>query len=252
MRHTIDLIFVLTHKEMKIRYKSSVFGYVWSIAQPLAFAFVFYVAFKIVMRIDMEDYALFLIAGLFPWQWFNNSVTAAPMVFLGNASIIKKVNFPRNVTILATVLQDMIHFVLSIPVLVLFIYIYGHSPAYLAWLYGIPLLLAVQLLMVYGVAVLIASINLFFRDLERLTIILMTFMFYFTPVLYSVEMIPREYLHLVNLNPVAPLMISWRELILHGALDPASFFISLGYAVLFFLIGHGVYRSLAWRFAEVL
>ena len=129
VQHYIDLITVLTQKELKVRYKSSVFGYLWSIGHPLAFAFVFFIAFKVVMKIEMEDYALFLIAGLFPWQWFSNSVNLSPMAFLGNASLIKKINFPRNVIPFAMVLQDMIHFLLSIPVIVLFTYLYHKSPA---------------------------------------------------------------------------------------------------------------------------
>src|SRR4030042_1176813 len=107
IQHYIDLITILTQKEMKVRYKSTFFGYIWSIAHPLAFAFVFFMAFKVVMRIQMEGYAVFLIAGLFPWQWFSNSVNASPMVFLSNASIIKKVNFPRDIIPFAIVLQDM-------------------------------------------------------------------------------------------------------------------------------------------------
>jgi len=134
-QHYIDLMIVLTQKELKVKYKSSFLGYLWSIAHPLAFALVFLVAFKIIMRIEIEDYALFLIAGLFPWQWFSNSVNASPLVFLGNASIIKKVNFPRNLMPFTQVFQDMIHFILAIPVIVLFLFIYRKSPSF-SWLYG--------------------------------------------------------------------------------------------------------------------
>jgi lipopolysaccharide transport system permease protein len=143
IQYYIDLITVFAQKEMKVRYKNSFLGYFWSIGHPLAFAFVFFIAFKIVMKIQMENYALFLIAGLFPWQWFSNSVNASPTVFLGNASIIKKVNFPRNMLPFVTVLQDMIHFILSIPVIVLFLFLYQKSPS-LSWIYGIPLLLGIQ------------------------------------------------------------------------------------------------------------
>lgn len=251
IQHSIDLITVLTQKEIKVRYKSSVFGYLWSIGHPLAFAFVFFIAFKVVMKIQMEDYALFLIAGLFPWQWFSNSVNAAPMVFLGNASIIKKVNFPRNIIPFTTVLQDMIHFILAIPVIVLFLFLYHKMPS-LTWLYGIPLLLGVQFLMTYGISLMVSSINLFFRDLERLTVIFTTLLFYFTPIIYPETMIPEKYKPLINLNPLAPLMISWRNLFLNGQLEPASLMVSLAYSIFAFMIGYFVYRKLSWRFAEVL
>ncbi len=251
IRHYIDLITVLTQKEIKVRYKSSVLGYLWSIGHPLAFAFVFFIAFKVVMKIQMEDYALFLIAGLFPWQWFANSVNVAPMVFLGNASIIKKVNFPRNIIPFTTVLQDMIHFVFSIPVIVLFIFIYHKSPSF-SWLYGIPILLGIQFLMTYGVSLIVSSINLFFRDLERLTVIFITLLFYFTPIIYPETMIPEKYKTLINLNPLAPLMISWRNLFLYGEIELPYLATSLLYALIALALGYIIYRKLSWKFAEVL
>jgi lipopolysaccharide transport system permease protein len=250
-QHYIDLITVFSQKELKVRYKNSYLGYLWSIAHPLAFAFVFFIAFKVVMKIKMEDYALFLIAGLFPWQWFANSVNASPMVFLGNASIIKKVNFPRNIVPFTTVLQDMIHFILSIPVIVLFMFIYNRSLS-LSWFYGIPFLLGIQFLMTYGISLIVSSINLFFRDLERLTAIFTTLLFYFTPIIYPETMIPEKYKPLINLNPLAPLMISWRNLFLKGQLESASLLICLSYSIFAFMIGFLIYRKLSWKFAEVL
>jgi lipopolysaccharide transport system permease protein len=251
LQQYVDLIKVVTQKELKVRYRSSVFGYMWSIGHPLAFAFVFFVAFKVVMKIQMKDYVLFLIAGLFPWQWFSNSVNLSPTVFLGNASLIKKVNFPRNVIPFAMVLQDMIHFLFSIPVIVLFIYIYQRSPD-LSWFYGVPLLLGIQFLMTYGFSLLISSLNLFFRDLERLISIFTTLLFYFTPIIYPETMIPERYQRLIYLNPLSALMTSWRNLFLNGTLDPVSLIVSLVYSGSVFLIGYTVYKKLSWKFAEVL
>lgn len=251
IQHYIDLITVLTQKEIKVRYKSSFFGYCWSIGHPLAFAIVFFIAFKVVMRIQVENYVLFLIAGLFPWQWFANSVNVSPMIFLANAPIIKKVNFPRNIIPLTIVLQDMIHFIMSIPVIVLFLFLYHKTPS-LTWLYGIPVLLGIQLLMTYGVSLMLSSINLFFRDLERMTIICTTFIFYFTPIIYPETMIPERYKHLIYFNPFALLMPSWRNLFLNGRLEPISLMVSLVYSIFGFMIGYLVYKKLSWKFAEVL
>lgn len=251
IQHYIDLITVLTQKEMKVRYKNSFLGYVWSILNPLAFAFIFFIIFKVVMRIQMENYTLFLITGLFPWQCFFNSVNMSPRVFLANASIIKKVNFPRNVALLAVVLQDMIHFILAIPVIVFFMVVYGKQPSF-SWFYGIPILLCIQLFMTYGITLAVSSINLFFRDLERLTAIFTMFLFYVTPIIYPETMIPAKYRYLIDLNPVAPLMISWRNLFLEGTLKLELLAISLAYGVAAYLTGYFIYKKLSWKFAEVL
>lgn len=251
-KHYRDLIVILTQKEVKVRYKSTLFGYIWSVAHPLAFAFVFFMAFKVVMRIQMEGYAVFLIAGLFPWQWLSNSVNASPMVFLGNASLIKKVNLPRNILPLTTVLQDMIHFLFSIPVIVLFLFIYHKSPSF-SWFYGIPVLLSIQLLMTYGLSLMISSVNLFIRDLERLTIIGTTLLFYFTPIIYPETMIPERFINLILfLNPLSSLMISWRTLFLDGTLGLLLVLVSFTYSLFIFTLGYLVYKKLSWKFAEVL
>lgn len=251
LRYYFDLISVLTRKELKVRYKNSLLGYIWSIANPLAFAFVYFIAFKVVMKIKMEDYSLFLIAGLFPWQWFSNSAIASTGVLLGNASVIKKVRFPRSVIPLAMVLQDMIHFLISVPVVIFFLFLFHKTPSF-AWIYGIPVLLSIQLLITFGFSLILSSVNLFFRDIERLVLIIITLMFYFTPIIYSESMIPAKYEYMVILNPLAFLMISWRNLFLKGTLDAYYLVISFLYALLFFLSGCLVYKKLSYRFAEVL
>ncbi|MFQ5442503.1 MAG: ABC transporter permease [Thermodesulfobacteriota bacterium] len=250
-QYIFDLILVLTQKEMKVRYKNNVLGYLWSIINPLAFALVFFIAFKVVMRVRMENYTLFLITGLFPWQWLSNSINSSPKCFISNAPIIKKVNFPRSAVILASVLQDTIHFLLAIPVIILFMFIYHKVPS-LKWLYGIPILLVVQFLFAYGISLVLASANLFFRDLERLTGILVFFVFYLTPIIYPAKMVPDDYKFLLNLNPVAPLIMSWRDLFIRGVVNPESIMISFLYGAALFMFGHLVYSRLSWKFAEVL
>jgi len=245
-----DLIFVLTQKEIKVRYKNTILGYFWSITNPLAFAVVFFVAFKIILRIQMEDYVLFLIAGLFPWQWFANSINASPTVLLGNASLIKKINFPRNIIPFAMVLQDMIHFVLSIPVIVLFMIIYHKTPS-LSWIYGIPLLLFIQFLMTYGLCLIVSAANLFFRDIARFTDIFMTLLFYFTPIIYPETMVPSQH-SWIFFTPASALMISWRNLFMNGSLEMNALAISFGYSLLSFSIGHLVFKKLSRKFGEVL
>jgi lipopolysaccharide transport system permease protein len=251
MNHYWDLLFVLTRKDLKVRYNNNVLGYAWSIANPLAFALVFYIAFKVFMRIQMEDYALFLIVGLFPWQWFANSIGMAPTTFLNNGSIIKKINFPRSVVVLSIVLQDMVHFALSLPVIAGFLLVYG-KPITWSWLYGIPVLLPIHFCLTYGLALFIATVNLFFRDMENLTRILVQILFFLTPVMYSLDMIPAQYRDMVSLNPMASLMVNWRNVLLRGHLDLEYLATSVVYALIALLIGHVVYRSLSWRFAEVL
>ncbi|GAB4487442.1 MAG: ABC transporter permease [Thermodesulfovibrionales bacterium] len=251
LQRFIDLIIVLTQKELKVRYKSSVFGYLWSVGHPLAFAVVFWIAFKVVMRFQMENYTLFLISGLFAWQWFANSVAASAMTFLSNASIIKKVSFPKHLLVASSVLQDLLHFLFSIPVILIFLFAYSKAPT-LAWLYGIPLLLIIQYVLICGISMAVATLNLFFRDLERIVGILTMLLFYFTPVIYPESMVPEQYRFALDLNFMAPFIIGWRTLIIEGRFLWPTFGRGALYAAVIFCAGFWVYRKLSWKFAEVL
>jgi lipopolysaccharide transport system permease protein len=250
LRYYRDLVWVLLAKELRVRYKNTLLGYAWSVLNPLAFAAVFFVLFKVFVRIQMEDYALFLICGLFPWQWFQNSVSAANGHFLGNSSLIKKVSFPREFLVLSGVLNDLFHFAASLPVIVVFLLVYGRHPTW-AWLYAVPALLVVQFAFSYGLALLVATCNLFFRDLERLTGIALLLWMYLTPVLFPAEMIPEHLKWCVWANPMAALIISWREVLMGGGLPPGLWAVAAGYAVLALAAGQLVYRALERRFAEI-
>jgi lipopolysaccharide transport system permease protein len=252
LSYVADLIFVLVQKEMKVRYKNSALGYAWSVANPLLFAGVYYVALGVFLRFNIPGYPypLFLIAGQFPWQWLATSVGCAPVIFIANASLIKKVRFPRNVLVASAVLSDAIHFLLTIPVIVLLLLWYGFVPSW-SWVPGIPLLAFAQFLTVYGVALAVASVNVFFRDLERLVGIFLQVLFFLTPIVYAASMVPPQYHVWIRLNPVAPLIRAWQKLFLDGHLDPllvAAAYLS-GFACL--AVGSLVYRVLSPRFGEL-
>jgi lipopolysaccharide transport system permease protein len=251
LQYYIDLITVLTAKDIKLRYNNSTLGYLWSVANPLAFALVYYFAFKVAMRIDIPDYTIFLISGLFPWQWLSNSLSVSALTFASNASLIKKVYFPRHFLVLSVVLQDMLHFVLTIPVITLFLLMHHKTP-HLSWLYEIPILLVIQFFMAYGLSLAIASLNLFFRDLEKLVVIFTSIVFFCTPILFDADMIPARYHFIVHVNPFAPLMISWRTLFLHGTIRVVHIIAGLFFAFCFYSIGTLLYKKLSWRFAEIL
>ncbi len=246
-----DLIVVLTSKEIKVKYKNSFLGYIWSVLNPLSLAVVFYFAFKFVMKIPVENFTLFLVSGLFPWQWFSNSVAAGSTVLIGNASLIKKVNFPRYFIPLATVLNDAFHYVVSLPVILVFVLFYKISPNF-NWVYGIPLLIISQFFVTYGFTLMVSSINLFFRDLERLVMIGLTILFYLTPIIYDINIVPDEFKKYFWLNPLFGIIEGWHNIFLKGFFDWQLYLFSLVYSLFVFYIGFFIFNKLSWKFAEVL
>jgi lipopolysaccharide transport system permease protein len=172
------------------------------------------------------------------------------MAFINNASLIKKVRFPRNIIIVSSVLGDAIHFLLTIPVTVLALLWYGRAPSW-SWIPGIPLLVLAQFLTVYGAALAVASINVFVRDLERLVALFIQVLFFLTPVIYSVSVVPVQYHVWIKLNPVAPLIRAWQKLLLDGYLDPVLVGAAYLSAVTCLVLGTLIYRALSPRFAEL-
>ena len=250
--HLWDLVLVLVQKEMKVRYKSSWLGYAWSVANPLLFTVVYYIALGVFLRFEIPGYPypLFLIAGQFPWQWLASSIGGGPMAFINNASLIKKVRFPRNIIIVSNVLSDAIHFLLTIPVTVLVLLWYGRTPSW-SWIPGIPLLVLAQFLTVSGAALPVASVNVFVRDLERLVALFIQALFFLTPVIYSVHVVPIQYHVWIKLNPVAPLIRAWQKLLLDCYLDPLLVGAAYLSAVACLVAGTLIYRALSPRFAEL-
>jgi len=251
LRYYLDLILVLTAKEIKVKYKNSFLGYLWSLLHPLSLALVFYFAFKLVMKVPIENFTLFLISGLFPWQWFSNSVAVSANILLANSPLIKKVNFPRYFIPLSAVLNDAFHFFVSLPVIIGFVLFY-EVPITWHWLYGIPLFMLSQFLITFGITLMVSSVNLFFRDMERLVMIGLNILFYLTPIIYDISLIPERFRPLFLMNPLFGIIEGWHHLFLKGTFEPNFFLHSLLSGLIILGLGMAIFKRLSFRFAEVL
>ncbi len=246
-----DLIVVLTQKEVRVRYRNTWLGYAWSLLYPLTFALVYYMVFGVIMQVPINNYALFLIVGLFPWQWVSHSLSTAPNIFLVNATLIKKVKFPWNMLVVSAVMNFGVQFLLSLPVVVGVALWYGVSLSFWPTV-GILPLVAIQFGTLYGMSLVIACMNLFFRDLDRLVSVGVAFLFFLTPIAYSVRMVPSQYESLLYLNPLASIMLCWQQIFLMGELAWMSVFHAAIVSVISVAIGTIVYGRLSRRFAEVI
>ncbi|MGA9609353.1 MAG: ABC transporter permease [Rouxiella badensis] len=249
--YLLDLATVITEKELKVRYKSSFFGYLWSIANPLLFAMIYYFIFKLIMRVQIPNYTVFIISGLFPWQWFASSTSNSLFSFIANAQIIKKTVFPRSIIPFSNVLMECLHFLCTIPVIIVFLLIYGMTPSW-DWIWGVPLIGIAQMAFTLGIALTLSTLNLFFRDLERFITLGIMLLFYCTPILYAGDMIPEKYHFLIEYNPLANMILSWRSLFMEGVINYHEVFMLYGYEVISLLIGSYVFNKLKYRFAEIL
>jgi len=247
-----ELLYILVRKELTARYKSRFLGYVWALANPFAFAFVYWIAFKFIMRLEIENYSLYLIVGMFPWVWLSTGVSNATRSFFVNASLIKKVRLPRFILPLASVTQEMVHFAFALPVIFAFLWFAGGMPPKASWLWQVPALLALQTAFAYPLALSFALANAYVRDIEYLVGIGFSLMFFATPMVYPITMVPEAYRRWFELNPLHAMMQSWRTVFLEGTLDPGHMAHAAVSAALMGLIAWLLYRKLAPRIGELL
>jgi ABC-type polysaccharide/polyol phosphate export permease len=251
-RHYIELIRELTLREVKSRYKQSVLGYAWVILNPFFQMLVMAFVFSQILRFPTMGvpYTIFLYAGLLPWNLFASSLTSSTNALISNASLLKKIYFPREIFIISTTLAKIVDFFLASTVFVLFFFIY-HQQLTINVLWFVPIF-AIQQLFTYGLSLILASINLFYRDIQYVLTLIITIWMYVTPVIYPTEIFPDKYRWIFQINPMAVIINAYRQVILGGG---SPNLISLGIALLLALIivfiGTRIFRKLEGVFADV-
>jgi ABC-type polysaccharide/polyol phosphate export permease len=246
-----DLVVALTARELRMRYQGTVFGYLWWIARPLALGLVLYFAMGRVVKLDIDNYGAFLMCGLFPWFWFQSTVNDSAGVFVGNAGLVKKVVFPRMVLPLSSILYNTVQFLLTLPVITLFIYTSGNTP-HLSWVLGLPALFVVELLLLVGIGVLVSSLYVFFRDVGPILDVGLTLGFYMSPVIYPIDRVPEKFKPILMVNPLAPLLEAWRNLLISGDLPGLALWPTILFAGVALAVGFGVFRRIEKYFADAI
>lgn len=246
-----DLLMAVTIRDMRVRYQGTLFSFIWWIARPLALGLVLYFALGRVLRLDIPNYSIFLISALFPWFWFAGSVQQTATAFSGNAGLLKKVQFPRAILPLSSVFFNTVQFMLTIPILIVFTLVSGIDPT-VNWAIGVPMLLALQLLLLIGLGMFLASLSVFFKDLSPMLDVIMLLMFYMSAVIYPLDRVPESYRPILRLNPVAPLIDAWRNLFLYGRLPDGGLWPAVALTAISLVLGIAVFRKLEAHFADAL
>jgi ABC-type polysaccharide/polyol phosphate export permease len=256
VRHR-QLIVALTSRDLKARYRGSVLGYFWSLANPLLLLGVYTLVFtKFFPRPDITPYALFLFAGILPWTFFAGAVMEATGAISGNAGLVKKVMFPAEALPLVVVASHLVHFILAIPVLL--------AAVALFWVMGrvvvmpvillAPLLMLLQGIFVAGIALVVSSASVLFRDLRDLVANLLNLGFFLTPIIYLIDHIPSRPLRtILRFNPMTPFVAAFQDIFFFARLPSmVDAVLMVLYAVTSILIGFWVFDRLRDTLAEAL
>jgi lipopolysaccharide transport system permease protein len=246
-----ELISNLVVRDLKVRYKRSILGIFWALLEPLILMLLFTVVFSILLRIQIEKYPVFVLCGILPWSFFSTSLNYSTGSIAENASLIKKIYFPREIIPLTVIFSRLVNFLVSLFFLFIFLIAFKIKLTYcLAYL---PLIVSVQLIFILGLSLFFSSLNTFYHDVGFILQFILFGWFYITPIFYPVTMVPVRYLFLYLLNPMATIVHSYRNILFYG--KPPDFdylLISLTISFFCFLIGIYVFRRTEFRFAEVL
>ena len=212
-RHSLWL---LTTRDLKVRYSTSFLGYFWSILDPLVMAAIYWFVFTVIFQrgVGHEPYIVFLLTALLPWTWFNGSISDSTRAFTKEAKLIRSTRIPRTIWVARLVLSKGIEFIVSIPVIIFFtlLTLGTANPARLhIEVLLVPLAILMQAVLTLGVGLIVAPLVVFFRDLERAVKLGLRFMFYASPVVYGLVNVPKDFRSFAALNPMSGILSLYRS-----------------------------------------
>jgi lipopolysaccharide transport system permease protein len=237
-------------RDLKARYKNSVLGFLWSLANPLLMMLVYMVVFTKLFPVERDKAPLFLLSGQLAWQWCTTSVVGGVFSITGNPHLIKKVYFPRELLPLSVVLSNGVNFLLTLVPLVAIALASGRPPT---WLYALlPIVMAIQLLFLTGLALFFGCLNVYFRDTEPIMDVLILAWFFLTPIFYSLEDFDSQNTRLLYIvNPMASIISTYRLVFYYQAPPDPLFVVRMAaQAAVVFAIGYWFFRRNAADFGE--
>ena len=212
-----ELLANLVRKDLKVKYKNSTLGFLWSLANPLLYLAVFDLVFSVFLRSSVPYFAVLFMSGLLVWNFFNLSTSSATGVVVGNANLVRKVRFPRVVLPLASVGFAGVHFVLQMAVFFAFLLVFYRDFIGPQLVLLVPAL-AVVLVFAVAMALLASALNVRFRDVEHLLEIALLAWFWLTPIVYPVaqvqaQLVPRHLFWLYMANPMTAVVTAMQRAI---------------------------------------
>jgi len=252
-----ELIYFLTWRDLKVRYKQTLLGFTWVLLQPVINMVVFTILFGQLLNVPTGGipYPIFSFAALLPWLYFASSLSRSSTTLVGSANLISKVFFPRMVIPIAGVLSGLVDFLVSLIVLVGMMLFYKIIPTWNLFL--MPLFLLLALLTALGFGLWLSALNVRFRDVNHLVPFIIEIWKYATPVIYGSTLIPEKFRFLLGLNPMTGVVEGFRWAILGSKyvenFNPGPLFIvSISITLLVLISGVIFFRNTERTFADII
>jgi lipopolysaccharide transport system permease protein len=247
-----ELLWVLTARDIKVRYKQTVLGAGWAILRPFITMVIFSVVFGQLAKMpsDGYPYPIFVYAALLPWTFFAAAIGASGQSLVGSAHLVSKVYFPRLIIPLSSVGAGLVDLLISAAILLLMMLYYG-----VGWTWNLlaaPVLLLFVVFTALGVGTLLSALTVAYRDFTHLTPFLLQIWMYATPVIFPVSLVPERWQWVLYINPMTGLIEGFRSAFLGKPFDFMGLGISFAIAVAVFLVGVAYFEKVERRFADII
>lgn len=245
-----ELIKNLVLKDLKLKYRDSALGFLWSLANPLLLILVYGFVFTRMLKVDIPDFPFFLLVGILPWNFFAQSLVMSTGSILDNASLIRKVWLPVEVFPMATVFFNLVQYLLALVVLLpMAAFVFGVA---FSWsVFAFFVILPLHVLFSLGLSFVIAAITVFYRDVKHFTEIFLTLLFWLTPIVYDIRALPEDLRRIIYLNPLSFFIASYQDIFYRHTLPtPLSFLTLFAVSFVSLAVGYIVFSSCKTRFAE--
>jgi ABC-2 type transport system permease protein len=219
--HYRELLMNLVRKELRVKYKNSVLGFVWSMLNPALYLVIFYIVFTEFLGADIPDFSIYLLSGLLAFNLWSASLGGTVASLIGNSNLVTKVYFPREILPLASIGASLMHFFFQFAVLLIALVVFRYDVGPEALLL-IPLALVVELVLLVGVGLIVSVLNVYFRDVQHLLELILLAWFWMTPIVYRISFVQGKgstLFKLYMLNPMTTIVLAFQRGIYGARLD---------------------------------
>lgn len=249
-----DFVFGSVRLEFQARYLRSLFGAGWAIAHPLVLILVYTIIFSQIMRAKLPQldssfaYGIYICAGLLPWTYFSETINRMQGVFIENGNLIKKARFPKASLPAIVLLSASANFAIIFVLFLAFLFVTNNFPGWI--IFAVLPVLIVQIMLAVGLGLLLGTLNVFFRDVGHMTGIFLQLLFWLTPIVYPIGIVPFSVQAWLHLNPMTPLIAAYQRIFVYAALPEwGALILPVLIAVAFLWGGYTLFKA---RYAEIL
>lgn len=240
--HQKDLVLNLVRRNFILRYKGSVLGVLWSLLLPLAQLLVLVFLFGKVVPLGIKDYPAFVFTALLPWNWFSNCLNSAGLLFFNNRDLVRRPNFAPFTLTIIDALTNLLTFLISLPIL--FALLFSHGRGITISLLFFPVLVLIQGILIVGMGLIIATLNVFYRDVAHIISVAIMLLFYITPIFYQPQTVSQKYHFVFEWNPMAILIENYRAVLFLGILPEwNSLLIGFLFSAIVCYFGYIIYQN---------